>query len=125
MNLKHTALLIALLIAPVIAVFHQPINPRWLGVILLLINVYTLFAYYSDKRRAEKGSWRVAEARLHLLELIGGWPAAFIAQKTFRHKCSKLGYQLRYWSIILIWQLAALDFIFDGFLAGLVDSAIK
>lgn len=52
-----------------------------------------------------------------MLELVGGWPAAFIAQKTLRHKCSKLPYQLRFWSIILLWELAALDFIFDGLLA--------
>lgn len=98
-----------------------------MGAYLLFINVYTYYAYYSDKRSAvnneacpAKPKRRSREAKLHLLEFVGGWPAALIAQKTLRHKCSKLAYQLRFWSIIILWELAALDFIFNGLLARTV-----
>lgn len=37
--------------------------------------------------------WRVPERLLHVLELSGGWPGSFVAQRLFRHKVSKGEYQ--------------------------------
>ena len=53
---------------------------------LVSINLVTIIAYGTDKRAAKKGKWRISEAQLHTLELLGGWLGAFIAQKVFRHK---------------------------------------
>ena len=53
--------------------------------------------------------WRVSEANLHLLELLGGWPAALLAQRRLRHKCSKGSYQFMFWLIVLGHQFAAGD----------------
>ena len=61
----------------------------------LLVAVYcvaslvTYVVYAIDKRAAVKGRWRVPEAHLHLLALIGGWPGAMAAQQTLRHKSKK------------------------------------
>jgi len=41
---------------------------------------------------------------LHLLELLGGWPGAFLAQRRLRHKCSKRRYQFVFWLIVLAYQ---------------------
>lgn len=49
------------------------------------------------------------EARLHFMELIGGWPGAFLAQRRLRHKCSKVSYQVVFWMIVIAYQLAAFD----------------
>jgi uncharacterized membrane protein YsdA (DUF1294 family) len=46
---------------------------------------------------------------LHLLELLGGWPGAFIAQRRLRHKCSKRQYQVVFWAIVLLYQTTAFD----------------
>ena len=46
---------------------------------------------------------------LHLLELLGGWPGAFLAQRRLRHKCSKGSYQFVFWLIVLGYQFAAYD----------------
>jgi uncharacterized membrane protein YsdA (DUF1294 family) len=73
------------------------------------MNVLTYLAYAHDKRRAQKGEWRVPEARLHLLELLGGWPAAWLAQRRLRHKCAKGTYQFVFWLIVLGYQFAACD----------------
>jgi uncharacterized membrane protein YsdA (DUF1294 family) len=62
-----------------------------------------------DKRREEEREWRVPEARLHLLEILGGWPGAFLAQRRLRHKCSKGSYQVVFWLIVLAYQFAAFD----------------
>lgn len=61
------------------------------------INAVTLLAYYLDKRAAVRGSWRVPERNLHMLEFLGGWSGAFVAQKIFRHKSKKQSYQATFW----------------------------
>lgn len=45
-----------------------------------------------DKRRAERGGWRVPEATLHLWEFLGGWPGAVWARRRCRHKTHKRSY---------------------------------
>eukprot|EP00752_Nemacystus_decipiens_P012729 g11276.t2 len=49
---------------------------------------------------------RIPEALLGQVELAGGSPGSFIAQRVFRHKISKLSYQQRF-SQVLIVQIAA------------------
>ncbi len=68
---------------------------------LILINFITFLMYYLDKKAAKKKSWRISEESLHTFEVIGGTPAAFIAQKLFRHKTKKQAFKLQYWLIVL------------------------
>ena len=84
---------------------------RILGGFVATVSLLTWFAYRQDKRRAQSRAWRIAESTLHVLELIGGWPAAFLAQRHFRHKCSKSSYQLLFWLIILAHQFLAFDYL--------------
>ena len=86
---------------------------RLLGVASLVVSLLTFLAYRSDKRRAEAGKWRIPESTLHLAELAGGWPGAFVAQRTFRHKTSKVSYQAVFWLIVLLHELVALDSLVD------------
>lgn len=65
--------------------------------------------YGSDKRRAQAGEWRIPEFTLHFAELAGGWPGAFLAQRIFRHKTSKISYRIVFWLIVLLHQYIALD----------------
>ncbi|WP_226858436.1 DUF1294 domain-containing protein [Diaphorobacter aerolatus] len=65
------------------------------------INLATYFVYASDKRAAEKGTWRVSERALHLLSLACGWPAAWFAQQTLRHKSSKHEFRVTYWATVI------------------------
>jgi uncharacterized membrane protein YsdA (DUF1294 family) len=55
--------------------------------------------YGLDKARARRGGARVPESRLHLVELLGGWPGALLGQRRFRHKTRKRSYQLVFWLI--------------------------
>ena len=102
-------LLIGLLVLPALALQRSGVNFLWVSAYTIVISALTYWVYARDKRRAESGEWRVPERRLHLLELLGGWPGAFLAQRRLRHKCSKGGYQLVFWLIVLAWQLAAVD----------------
>jgi len=93
--------------------FSTWIDWRLLVVAPVSVSLFTYFTYRSDKRRAEKGEWRIPEATLHLAELLGGWPGAFLAQRKYRHKTAKTSYQFTFWAIVLIHQFAAFDSLMD------------
>lgn len=80
---------------------------------LMLINGLTLVVYWQDKRRARRGQWRVPEATLLFFALIGGSPAAWWAQKRFRHKTKKGSFRMRFWGVICL-QLAAIAWVCAG-----------
>ena len=75
---------------------------------LLAINLVTLVAYVIDKRAARARRSRLPEKILHLLELLGGWPVAYVTQQMIQHKCSKRSYQVTFLAIILLYQIVAL-----------------
>lgn len=71
-----------------------------------------LAVYAEDKWRAQRQCWRVPEFCLHMWELLCGWPGAILAQRLFRHKRSKLSYQIVFWLIVaancaLVWLFFA------------------
>ena len=105
-------LVLTLLLAlPAYALSRLAASVDWriLAGVPLAVSLFTFLAYRSDKRRAEAGAWRIAESTLHLGELAGGWPGAFLALRTFRHKTSKESYQVVFWTIVLLHQIVALD----------------
>jgi uncharacterized membrane protein YsdA (DUF1294 family) len=101
--------LACLLVLPLMAVQRLHLDWRWVAAYGLAVNVVAYLAYACDKRCAQAGEWRVSEAQLHLLELLGGWPGAFLAQRRLRHKCSKNSFQFVFWLIVLAYQFAAFD----------------
>ena len=66
------------------------------------INALTYMVYTADKSSAKRGGRRTPEARLHLLALLGGWPAAAVAQQRLRHKSSKGEFRAVFWVTVLV-----------------------
>ena len=54
--------------------------------ILIGINVLTFIVYGIDKWKAKHGSWRISEATLLLLAIIGGSIGALLGMKVWHHK---------------------------------------
>ncbi|HNS21154.1 MAG TPA: DUF1294 domain-containing protein [Sedimentisphaerales bacterium] len=69
---------------------------------LASINAITLLLYGYDKRQAVADGTRIPEVVLHLVALLGGSPAAIVAQELFRHKTRKLAFRLVLVPIILL-----------------------
>ncbi|WP_226895728.1 cold shock and DUF1294 domain-containing protein [Luteolibacter marinus] len=103
-----------LLVAPWLAGLFLP-GPDW-GVMALMgvVSMIAWITYQQDKQAAGAGRWRTSESTLHLMEFLGGWPGAFLAQRRFRHKTRKPSYQAAFWGIVLIHQVAAVDVISGG-----------
>ena len=73
----------------------------------LAVNGLTFAAFGIDKALASAGRRRIAEARLLLLALIGGSPAAWAGRQLFRHKTRKQPFNRRLLAITTL-QVAAL-----------------
>lgn len=109
------AALALLLLGPGLA-FHRLSSHfpfTWGPGYLLCVSLITYALYASDKKRAKADAWRISEFTLHFMELIGGWPAAFIAQRRLRHKSSKRSYQAAFWVIVAAYEFTAFDFLFN------------
>lgn len=74
----------------------------WIFVAYLVASAITFWAYTEDKRRAGSGVFRISEAQLHFLEVIGGWPGALVAQQYLRHKTRKVSYQVMFWAMVVL-----------------------
>ena len=53
---------------------------------LIIINLITFLLYGIDKLKAKKGKWRISEATLLLLAVIGGSIGAWLGIKILHHK---------------------------------------
>ena len=81
------------------------------------VNVLTFVLFAHDKRSAIRNDWRVPEAHLLGLAVLGGSPAALLARQMFRHKTRKQPFSA-YLLMIVGLQIGALAgvalFGFDG-----------
>lgn len=57
-----------------------------LAVYLTLINVVAFLAFGIDKLKAKKGWWRIPEATLLTLAIVGGSLGALLGMKLWHHK---------------------------------------
>ena len=53
---------------------------------LAVINVVTFFMYGIDKRKAKKSKWRITEAALLMMAVLGGSIGAWLGMKVWHHK---------------------------------------
>ncbi len=106
-------LLAGLLVLPVAAGMHAGL-PFWaVPAMLVPASGVAWWLYAGDKRSARERTWRVQEYMLHLAAFYGGWPGAFLAQRRYRHKTVKLGFQMKFWAIVLLYQAVAVDVLLD------------
>jgi len=77
---------------------------------LIVINVVTFTVYGIDKLKAKQGSWRISEATLLILAVIGGSFGALFGMKVWRHKTmhKKFKYGL---PLILIIQIILIGYL--------------
>ena len=72
---------------------------------LIVINVVTFLVYGIDKWKAKKGSWRISEATLLILAVIGGSIGAMLGMKVWHHKTQHKKFKYGVPAIIIV-QLA-------------------
>ncbi|MBZ2168784.1 DUF1294 domain-containing protein [Marinobacter sp. F4216] len=105
------ALLIAAAVGGAISVLYiLGYVPLLLPVAYGAMSLVTFLMYAVDKGAAERGNRRVPEGRLHLFELLCGWPGALVGQQFFRHKTRKTSFQAAFWFNVIL-NLAVLGWL--------------
>jgi len=108
-TLLNLLVLVALLVLPVLALWRWRVDWRWAVGVSVAISLVAYVTYAQDKQRARKQLWRYSEWDLHLVDLLGGWPGGFLAQRKLRHKCRKFRFQFWFWFTVALYQLIAFD----------------
>ena len=62
----------------------------WIAGYLIIINIVSYLTMWADKQKAKKKAWRIPEATLFLLAIIGGSIGSIAGMYTFRHKTKHL-----------------------------------
>lgn len=82
-------------------------NPLYIVLIYFtLISLITAAVTAADKHKAKKGSFRISEATLFILALLGGALSEYITMRLIRHKTLHKRFMLGL-PLIIILQLAA------------------
>ena len=69
---------------------------------LLVINIFGFLAMWIDKRKAEKGKWRIQEKTLFMITVLGGGIGTISGMYTFRHKTQKIGFTFGLPAILIL-----------------------
>lgn len=83
---------------------------RWLA----LVNLLSFYLMWADKRRAQRGRWRVREITFFVFAALGGSLGAILGMWTFRHK-TRHWYFVWGMPLILLVQLALAVFAWRRF----------
>lgn len=78
-----------------------------LGIYLLAVNCAAFALMGVDKRRAQRGKWRIPERTLFLPVLLGGALGGTLGMRAFRHKTKHWYFRWGFPALLLI-QLALL-----------------
>ena len=91
----------------------QMTSTNLLYIYVIIINVVTFFIYGLDKSKAKARQWRIPEAQLIFLAVIGGSVGALAGMKVFHHKTRKPKFKIGVPTILII-QLVIIYFLFSG-----------
>ena len=69
---------------------------------LIAINIIGFLAMGIDKRKAEKGKWRIQEKTLFMITVLGGGIGTISGMYTFRHKTQKIGFTIGLPAILIL-----------------------
>ena len=76
----------------------------------ICINIIGFFAMWIDKRKAQKGAWRISEQALFYITLLGGGIGTISGMYLFRHKTKKLRFTIGF-PVILISEIVLIVYV--------------
>ena len=120
-RIPRAAIGVATLVA-LIAATALGFVPLVLTGIHFVLSLVSYAMYASDKDAARKVARRIPENSLHLVDLLGGWPGALIAQQQFRHKTIKQPFQVVFWITVILNIVGAWGLLSSNFLSELTQT---
>lgn len=75
---------------------------KYIIIYVITINLIAFLAMYIDKKKAQKGRWRIKESNLFMLVLLGGGIGGIAGIYIFRHKTKKMQFVIGFPAILII-----------------------
>ncbi|MDD3339748.1 MAG: DUF1294 domain-containing protein [Lachnospiraceae bacterium] len=75
----------------------------YLSIYLIVVNLAAFSMYGIDKQKAIRHQWRISEAALIGVAVLGGGIGAFLGMRIFRHKTKHVKFVLGVPVCILLW----------------------
>lgn len=75
----------------------------YLIIYLIVVNLAAFAMYGIDKQKAIRRQWRISEAMLISIAVLGGGIGAFLGMRIFRHKTRHMKFVLGVPVCILLW----------------------
>ena len=73
----------------------------WIALWYAIASLIAFVTYGIDKSKSMRKTRRIPESTLHVMELLGGWPGALVAQNVFKHKRRKTSFMVLFWMIVI------------------------
>ena len=86
---------------------------KYLIIYLIVINIITFIIFGLDKYYAIKGRFRISEATLFCLCIIGGSFLGYIGMKVFRHKTKKTYFRIGVPLIMILEAILIIKWVVD------------
>lgn len=67
---------------------------KYYVILVLIMSIVDFFLMLADKRKAQKGKWRISEKTLLLVAAFGGSIGGFLGMKLVRHKTKHLKFTI-------------------------------
>lgn len=77
---------------------------------LIAINIIGIVLNIADKQKAKHGKWRIPEATLWTIALLGGSLGSYVTMKTIRHKTKHKSFMIGF-PLIIDFQSAIIAFL--------------
>lgn len=84
---------------------------KYILIYFAIVNIIGALVNCIDKIKAKNSAWRIPEATLWSLGIIGGALGSYIAMKTIRHKTKHKSFMIGM-PILIVIQIALLIYIF-------------
>lgn len=81
----------------------------------VIINLLGFVIMFADKKKAEKGKWRVPEKTLFIITLLGGGIGTNIGMYKFRHKTKKARFYIGFPTILVIEVILIVYFLLKAY----------
>ena len=83
---------------------------EFLIIYLIVVNIVGAIVNIVDKRRAKKNKWRIPEATLWTIALLGGSIGSYITMKTIRHNTQHKSFLIGF-PAIMSFQVAVITYL--------------
>ncbi len=83
-------------------------------IVLVLLNLYAFVLFGLDKYKAQKGAWRIPEARLLWAAGLGGSVGALLGMAVFHHKTRKNKFRIGVPVILAVQMVVVAVLLYTG-----------